>query len=277
MSPSASAVIFGIVVGCIAGTIAISWLHYYLLPQYIVDFAQSFFNPNDVIFSFPATARLDGNKPVVALTIDDSPTDSTAEILDCLKIFNVKATFFIISSYIRGREHIMDRIIEEGHEIGNHTTKDVASWWMSPTEFQASLLECEEAIKVWREKSTDQPSPSTRGSPNGTVKWFRPGQGVLSSSMAETLRHYGYITAMASVFPNDALAFPNSRCQSNSTSLNSWYLCTRTRPGSIVVIHDRPWTVPTLQKCLDKLTNKFHLTTLTQTLRASNHIISITS
>ena len=91
--------IFGIVIVSLVGITAIVWLHYYLLPQYVVDFAQSFFNPNDVVFSFPATSLLHNNH-VVALTIDDSPTDSTAEILDCLKMFNVKATFFIISSYI---------------------------------------------------------------------------------------------------------------------------------------------------------------------------------
>jgi peptidoglycan/xylan/chitin deacetylase (PgdA/CDA1 family) len=45
------------------------------------------------------------------LTIDDSPTDNTNFILDILKNYNIKATFFIIAGQVPGREQVMKRII----------------------------------------------------------------------------------------------------------------------------------------------------------------------
>lgn len=248
--------IVGIAIGSLIVVLLIGWLHFYLLPQYLVDFLQSFYDREEVIFSSKLYGKHEG-LPVVALTIDDSPTDSTPAILDCLRHHNAKATFFIISSYIKGREHIMDRIIAEGHEVANHTTVDAASWKMSKEEFEYSLMSCEESIKPWfekRQKSNDKENRKT-------YKWFRPGHGILSSSMLATLRRQRYRTAIVNVFPNDAQRFPKS-CQFHYPQLNSWYLSVRTRAGAIVVLHDRQWTVSTLQMCLSTLSKRFYLTTL---------------
>ena len=57
----------------------------------------------------------------VALSFDDGPSKETEKILDILKKYNVKATFFICGKNIKGREKIIKRIVKEGHEIGNHT------------------------------------------------------------------------------------------------------------------------------------------------------------
>ncbi|MFA6466484.1 MAG: polysaccharide deacetylase family protein [Patescibacteria group bacterium] len=56
----------------------------------------------------------------MALTFDDGPNDETEELLDILKRQNVKATFFLVGSQIAGREHIVKRIADEGHQIGVH-------------------------------------------------------------------------------------------------------------------------------------------------------------
>ncbi len=59
-------------------------------------------------------------KKAMSLTFDDGPNEETEKLLDILKEKNTKATFFIVGSRIAGREHIVKRIIEEGHDIGVH-------------------------------------------------------------------------------------------------------------------------------------------------------------
>jgi cellulose synthase/poly-beta-1,6-N-acetylglucosamine synthase-like glycosyltransferase/peptidoglycan/xylan/chitin deacetylase (PgdA/CDA1 family) len=58
----------------------------------------------------------------IALTFDDGPDPRwTTEILDILKAKNVKATFFIVGANAEANPAIVQRIIAEGHEVGNHT------------------------------------------------------------------------------------------------------------------------------------------------------------
>lgn len=59
-------------------------------------------------------------KKVIALTFDDGPNDETEKLLDILKEQGVKATFFLVGSLIAGREHIVKRIKDEGHDVGVH-------------------------------------------------------------------------------------------------------------------------------------------------------------
>jgi polysaccharide deacetylase family sporulation protein PdaB len=62
------------------------------------------------------------DKKTVSLTFDDGPhPKKTTEILDILKKHDVKATFFIIGINAEQHPDIVKRIIDEGHEIGNHT------------------------------------------------------------------------------------------------------------------------------------------------------------
>lgn len=64
-----------------------------------------------------------GYKPkMVALTIDDGPAEPyTGQILDVLKQYNVKATFFLIGQNAERYPNLVRRIWAEGHEIGNHS------------------------------------------------------------------------------------------------------------------------------------------------------------
>lgn len=59
-------------------------------------------------------------KKVMALTFDDGPNEETEKLLDILKEQNAKATFFLVGSLIPGREDIVKRIVEEGHDVGVH-------------------------------------------------------------------------------------------------------------------------------------------------------------
>jgi len=71
----------------------------------------------------------------VFLTYADGPSKYTKGILDLLKIYNNKATFFVIGKNIKDQEHIIKRINNEGHLLGNHTWNHPSLIGISKKEF----------------------------------------------------------------------------------------------------------------------------------------------
>lgn len=71
----------------------------------------------------PASIPPSDDAPVVALTFDDGPSlRDTGKLLDLLAAEEVAATFFVLGGQIEmGREDLVKRAFDEGHEIGNHT------------------------------------------------------------------------------------------------------------------------------------------------------------
>ncbi len=61
------------------------------------------------------------SKKTVYLTFDDGPSINTNKILDILKEYNIRATFFVVGTSNEDSKKIYTRIVEEGHAIGNHT------------------------------------------------------------------------------------------------------------------------------------------------------------
>ena len=69
----------------------------------------------------PLSAKENGKTKRIALTFDDGPSAGyTAEILDILREYNVKATFFVIGKNVEAHPDLLRRTVSEGHEIGNH-------------------------------------------------------------------------------------------------------------------------------------------------------------
>lgn len=68
-------------------------------------------------------ARIKGNgDKVVYLTFDDGPSTAvTPRILDTLKKYDVKATFFVIGNLVERNSWLVKREVQEGHSVGNHT------------------------------------------------------------------------------------------------------------------------------------------------------------
>lgn len=68
------------------------------------------------------TSRQVTQQKICYLTFDDGPSNNSEEILDILKKYNAKATFFLIGSEIREENRaVIERIAEEGHAIGLHS------------------------------------------------------------------------------------------------------------------------------------------------------------
>ncbi len=62
------------------------------------------------------------NKKIVALTFDDGPySPYTEQLLDVLKEYEVPATFFVVGQNVEKNPELVKRIVDEGHQLGNHT------------------------------------------------------------------------------------------------------------------------------------------------------------
>lgn len=77
----------------------------------------------------------------VYLTFDDGPSPNTEDILDCLNKYGVKATFFVVRRDGRNYEKLYQRIVDEGHSLGMHSTSHVYSEIYSDVDsFMADTL-----------------------------------------------------------------------------------------------------------------------------------------
>lgn len=68
----------------------------------------------------PNSQSVDPSKPMLALTFDDGPSVHTERLLNIFMTYGGKGTFFVVGNKIAGREAILKRMADEGHEIGGH-------------------------------------------------------------------------------------------------------------------------------------------------------------
>ena len=72
--------------------------------------------------------RINPEEHAVYLTFDDGPIpESTPFILDTLREFGVKATFFMVGENVERYPDLYRRIVEEGHQVGHHTYNHMGS------------------------------------------------------------------------------------------------------------------------------------------------------
>lgn len=73
-------------------------------------------------FFLPVIRKGDGGRPEVSLTFDDGPDpDTTPLLLDLLACYRVRATFFVIGRKVFDNPDLIRKILENGHDIGNHS------------------------------------------------------------------------------------------------------------------------------------------------------------
>jgi len=133
---------------------------------------------------------------VISITFDDGPDPSyTPKILDILKKYNIKATFFVVGQNAEANPDIIQRMYNEGHEIGNHS-------FTHPNIAEISSIQT-----VFELNSTQRVIEAITG--HSTIL-FRPpynADATLSSldDYTPTIRaqKLGYITIGESIDPND--------------------------------------------------------------------------
>jgi peptidoglycan/xylan/chitin deacetylase (PgdA/CDA1 family) len=151
----------------------------------------------------------------VFLTFDDGPTPEITEwVLEQLKKYNAKATFFCIGNNIEKYPEIFQKTIAEGHAIGNHTF-DHLNGWKTTTEDYI------ENVKLYE---TQNPKLVTRN-------LFRPPYGKIKHSQSKILRKLGYKIIMWDVLSRDYdQSISATQCLENVLS--------NIETGSIIVFHD---------------------------------------
>lgn len=99
----------------------------FLICIFCIPLENSISLQNNIIVSYDdilnePVKNIDPDKPMVAITFDDGPTRKyTTSILDTLKKHNAHATFFVLGSRVEIAKDLLERMVLEGNEIGNHT------------------------------------------------------------------------------------------------------------------------------------------------------------
>jgi peptidoglycan/xylan/chitin deacetylase (PgdA/CDA1 family) len=201
----------------------------------------------DVLWHVPITSK------VVALTIDDAPSQFTQEIVDVLLENDAKATFFVIGGQVNGRQESLKYAVETGNELGNHAMHDEPSRFLSPTQLSEQMIETERYINT---------TYASLGMQRPPTRFFRPGSGFFSSAMRQQIKAMGYQMVLGSIYPHDP--------QIPYASVNARHILSMVRPGGVIICHDRrSWTAPMLRKVLPELKSKgYTITTITGLLDA---------
>jgi peptidoglycan/xylan/chitin deacetylase (PgdA/CDA1 family) len=145
----------------------------------------------------------------VFLTFDDGPDpEITPFVLDLLKNYNWKATFFCVGENILKNHELYQRILSEGHTIGNHTMRHEKG---TETEFEAYL----ESVKKFNEIHP--------------TRLFRPPYGKITNKQKQAVGKEMKIIMWSWLTYDFDLSYPSEQILKDANKLKS---------GDIVVLHD---------------------------------------
>jgi peptidoglycan/xylan/chitin deacetylase (PgdA/CDA1 family) len=193
-------------------------------------------------------------RKVIALTIDDAPSEHTEEILKVLKENGARATFFVIGSQAKAREGTLNKMIADGMELANHAMHDEPARSLPIDTLEKQILD----VKVMIDNAY-----SLVGRERPPKRFFRPGSGFFTDAMREMIKKLGYQIALGSVYPHDP--------QIPYAWINARHIYSMVRPGAIVICHDRRgWTAPMLRKVLPWLKKRgWEIVTLSELVEIS--------
>jgi len=160
--------------------------------------------------------RVDTKEKVLYLTFDDGPIpEVTPFVLDELKKYKAKATFFCIGKNVEENSAIFKRIIKEGHSIGNHTQNHMSGWGHKNKDYFANIEQCKSVL-------------AGHGAPASNL--FRPPYGRLTPSQYKNLKLKYRIVMW------DVISFDFDLKTRRSSVLKR--VLKYGEPGSIIVFHD---------------------------------------
>ena len=182
------------------------WINKYSLKNILLIQPKSFLK-----LIYPrAIWRLNTTQKIIYLTFDDGPIEGLTDwVLDELKKYNAKATFFCVGANIVKNPVIFDRIKREGHQIGNHTMYHPKGFKTKTLDYLMEVNECQVLVKN---------------------NLFRPPYGQLKHSQYKTLLDNGFKIIFWDVISYDYEKISEKACANN--------VIFNTKPGSIVLFHD---------------------------------------
>lgn len=189
-------------------------------------------NRGEIVWEVPTEEKL------IALTFDDGPDPAdTPQILDLLKQYDVKATFFLIGTKAERYPELVQREAAEGHELANHTYRH--------TYFNKKIPE--RRIRDELTKAQDAIHRISGQKPH----LFRPPGGYYNETLVQTAKKEGFTVIMWS-WHMDTLDWDTPGVNKiTSKVLNN------ARNGDIVLFHDyvegKTETIEALKKILPEL------------------------
>ncbi|WP_433814565.1 polysaccharide deacetylase family protein [Flavobacterium johnsoniae] len=152
----------------------------------------------------------------IALTFDDGPSEFTLEVLELLKKYNAKASFFCIGKNIEKHPEIVKQIIAQGHLVGNHSYSHSRFFdFYNAGQIQEEI----EKTDALLEKLTSK-----------KINFFRPPYGVTTPSIRRALKLTGHKTIGWNIRSLDG------GTKNQELILNR--ITKRVSPGGIVLLHD---------------------------------------
>lgn len=185
-----------------------------------------------MLFPSGLTWNIPAKEKVLYLTFDDGPTpEVTSFVLDELKKYNAKATFFCIGENVQRYPQLYQRLFAEGHRVGNHTHNHLNGFH---TKDELWLNNVKEAAK-WIDSDL-----------------FRPPYGKIRNFQAKVLKEANppFRIIMWSVISAD---FDDRISPQKSFS----HVKKNAKPGSIVVFHDSEKAFPNLRYALPETLKLF--------------------
>lgn len=170
----------------------------------------------------------------IALTFDDGPWPYTPALLDNLKKHKAKATFFVLGRKVESRADMMKRMVDEGHEIGNHT-------WDHP---DLTKLSDEEILSEIA--STQQVIQETAGI---TPVFMRPPNGATNTRVGSLMKTFG--------LPQILWTGSTLDWQARDTKVIKERTLKFAKRDAVILLHDIvPETVKAMETVVDTLTKK---------------------
>ncbi|MFI3206427.1 MAG: delta-lactam-biosynthetic de-N-acetylase [Clostridia bacterium] len=160
----------------------------------------------------------------------------TENILDVLKKHDVSATFFLVGNYLETQADLVQRMVDEGHTVGNHT-------WSHP---DMASISTEESFVEELEKVEEKFYEITG---QEMLKLYRPPQGKFSEENLLIAQELGYSTVFWSLAYVDW--YENEQPSQEEAFAK---LIPRIHNGAIVLLHS---TSQTNSEILDELLTKW--------------------
>jgi len=217
------------------------------VTEALYDFSSSFSHLHPELKVAGPSQYIDSERTVY-LTFDDGPSSYTRSILDVLRRYDIKATFFVVGYTIPGREAILQQMVEEGHNIGVHTYSHVYREIYGSME--AFLDDFAKASNMIEEVTGIK--PDVFRFPGGSVNSYneRWGNMIISEMLSRGYRYYDW-----NVGSGDASLDANS-----TTIYEAVIRQVRANDYSVVLMHDgggnRSTTVTALSMVIDRLRNE---------------------
>ena len=189
-----------------------------------------------------ALCRAESADKVVALTFDDGPdADSTPRVLDLLKRYDVRATFFVVGEQARQNPELIHRMVAEGHTVAGHSYYHLpqSTLWSSQ-RYTEELFRCNDVVAhltgFW-------------------MRLYRPPFGVTNPPIARAVKNLGLIPVGWSVRSLDTVTKNSDRVVDR--------VMRGLRGGDVILLHDR---LENSEELLEKLLTALrtqHYTTAT--------------